>query len=64
MISDELANKTPYRRASAIVAENLRNANVAPRRTMPNPASNHGTNNVDIRALNAVGNAVHMNTRM
>ena len=64
VINDELANTTPYSRASPSVAENLRKANVAPRSTMPNPASSHGTNSVVISALKAVGNAVHMNTRM
>ena len=59
---DDNANITPKRRASPIVAENLRNANAAPRSTMPRPTSAHGTTSVVMIATNASGKPVHRNT--
>ena len=53
MTTDDAANITPKIRASPSVAENLRNANAAPRRTMPSPTNAHGTTSVVMIATNA-----------
>ena len=59
---EETANATSIRRCSRGVAVPDRNAYVVPRRMMPMPAMNSGTDSVDVIEPKAVGYAVQQTT--
>ena len=64
VITDDAAKIAPKRRAWAKVSEYLRNANVAPRNTIPASASRSGMKRVLVAAANVAGKPVHHITRM
>src|SRR3954469_25611830 len=64
VITDEAAKIAPKRRAWGKVSEYLRNANVAPRKTIPASAATSGMKRVVVAAANVAGKPVHHITRM
>src|ERR1700693_1026784 len=63
VISDDAAKIAPNNLAWVKVSAYLRNAKLAPRKTIPASASISGMNRVVVAAANAAGKAVHQNTR-
>lgn len=63
-MTDEIAKMAPNRRACPSVAAYLRNAKLAPLRTISSSARSIGTMRVDIAAAKVSGNAVHQVTRV
>src|SRR5213595_377306 len=61
--TDESAKAAPYVRWTGVRTDTRRNANPAPRSTMPNAASPIGTYSVSMIDANAVGKPVHSTTR-
>ena len=55
MSSEDSANAVSIRRSSALPAAPERSAYAAPRRTIPIPAMNNGTDSVEAIDANAVG---------
>ena len=60
--TEDVANITPWNRARASVGDILRNANAAPRITIPAPARQNGTNSVSMIEANASGKPVQRYT--
>ena len=62
-ITDEIANAAPKFRRLEVRVTSLRNAKLEPRSTMPNAASDSGTNSVSPIDANASEKPVHSTTR-
>ena len=61
--TDDVANAAPKLRWLDVRVTSLRKAKLEPRNTMPNAASESGTNSVSVIDANASGNPVHSTTR-
>jgi hypothetical protein len=59
VMTEDVANITPWKRARASVGDILRKAKAAPRITIPAPARQNGTNSVSMIDAKALGNPVH-----